>query len=119
AGEGVVARSKRVTSRMEVRDSDWELTHLRYSTSSAMWDRALVRERLAIRREGDIREAGPPRTTLVLLRAGAAVAVVFCVTATLLSARGHDWTFDEPDHLAYSRRMWETGETERSSHIHF
>ena len=84
-----------------------------------MWDRALVRERLAIRREADIREARPSRTTLALLRAGAAVAVVFCVTATLLSARGQDWTFDEPDHLAYSRRMWETGETERSSHIHF
>jgi dolichyl-phosphate-mannose-protein mannosyltransferase len=44
---------------------------------------------------------------------------VFGLAAALLSAWHQDETYDEPDHLAYARRLVETGETERLSVLHY
>lgn len=44
---------------------------------------------------------------------------MFALLAALLSAWHQDETYDEPDHLAYARRLVETGETERLSVLHY
>jgi hypothetical protein len=46
-------------------------------------------------------------------------AVLFSLAAALVSAWSQGETYDEPDHLAYARRLVETGETERVSVLHF
>src|SRR4029453_18836054 len=35
------------------------------------------------------------------------------------SAWHQDWTYDEPDHLGWSARLLETGETERTSYFQY
>ncbi len=49
----------------------------------------------------------------------AAAAVVFSLAAALFSAWSQGETYDEPDHLAWARRLVETGETERVSVLHY
>jgi hypothetical protein len=45
--------------------------------------------------------------------------VLFAVAAAAWSAWAQGETYDEPDHIAYARRLVETGETERTSVLHF
>jgi len=53
------------------------------------------------------------------LAALALLATVLSLGAAFLSAQRQDWTYDEGDHLAYSRRLLGTGETERRSYLQF
>jgi hypothetical protein len=62
---------------------------------------------------------GAPGRALKVLRLVAAAAVLFSIAAALYSAWAQDETYDEPDHLAYARRLVETGETERLSVLHY
>jgi hypothetical protein len=53
------------------------------------------------------------------LAAFALVATALSLGAAFRSAQVQDWTFDEADHLAWSRRLLKTGETERASYLQF
>jgi hypothetical protein len=46
-------------------------------------------------------------------------ASAFSLGAAATSAYVQDWTTDEPDHLEWSRRLLDTGVTERTSALHF
>jgi hypothetical protein len=63
----------------------------------------------------DDRDSPAPR----LVRVVAAAAVAFGLGAALASAWHQGETYDEPAHLAWSRRLLETGETERTSVLHY
>ncbi|PYQ54107.1 MAG: hypothetical protein DMF78_07260 [Acidobacteria bacterium] len=52
-------------------------------------------------------------------RAATLAAAVFGLASAAMSAYRQYETSDEPDHLAYARRLLDTGETERSSQLHF
>jgi hypothetical protein len=53
------------------------------------------------------------------LRALTLVAVAFALGSALLAAWRQGWTYDEPDHLEWSRRLVDEGTTERRSSLHF
>lgn len=53
------------------------------------------------------------------LRLCALLAFVFSIGSALHASRMQGWTYDEADHLAYSRRLLLTGETERRSYLQF
>jgi hypothetical protein len=63
----------------------------------------------------DDRDSPAPR----LVRVVAAAAVAFGLAAALASAWHQGETYDEPAHLAWSRRLLDTGETERTSVLHY
>ena len=52
-------------------------------------------------------------------RTATLLAAAFGILAAAVSAYVQNETYDEPDHLAYARRLVATGETERTSHLHF
>src|SRR5262249_43937807 len=56
---------------------------------------------------------------LKVLRLVAAASVLLSLAAATLSAWRQGETYDEPDHLAWARRLVETGETERVSVLHY
>src|SRR5215510_838491 len=53
------------------------------------------------------------------LRALTVAAAAFALGSALLAARRQGWTYDEPDHLEWSRRLLDEGQTERRSALHF
>jgi len=53
------------------------------------------------------------------LTGAAALAATFSIAAALVGAFAYDLTVDEPFHLGWSRRLLESGETERESELHF
>src|SRR5205814_3759630 len=62
---------------------------------------------------------GAPGRALKLLRLVAAASVLFSLASAVASAWSQGETYDEPDHLAWARRLVETGETERVSVLNY
>jgi hypothetical protein len=55
----------------------------------------------------------------VRLRPVSLAVALLALAASAYSAFEQDWTTDEPHHLGWSRRLIESGETERNSNLHY